>query len=83
MQGDKARVVQTLLLVTGINTLVQTLVGTRLPTVIGGSFAFVVPILSIIRDSSLANISDDHHVTSLSLSLSLSLSHSVKFVFKI
>ncbi|KAJ4757024.1 Xanthine/uracil permease family protein [Rhynchospora pubera] len=57
---DKVRVVQTLLFVTGINTLLQTLIGTRLPTVIGGSFAFVVPIVSIINDSSLANIPDDH-----------------------
>ncbi|XP_074577850.1 nucleobase-ascorbate transporter 2-like [Curcuma longa] len=57
---DKARVVQTLLFVTGINTLVQTLFGTRLPTVIGGSYAFVVPIISIIRDSSLTQITDDH-----------------------
>ncbi|KAG6491155.1 nucleobase-ascorbate transporter 2-like [Zingiber officinale] len=57
---DKARVVQTLLFVTGINTLIQTLFGTRLPTVIGGSYAFVVPIISIIRDSSLTRITDDH-----------------------
>ncbi|KAJ3709331.1 hypothetical protein LUZ61_013036 [Rhynchospora tenuis] len=57
---DKVRVVQTLLFVTGVNTLLQTLIGTRLPTVIGGSFAFVVPIVSIINDSSLANIADDH-----------------------
>ncbi|XP_072968348.1 nucleobase-ascorbate transporter 2-like [Typha angustifolia] len=57
---DKVRVVQTLLFVTGINTLLQTLFGTRLPTVIGGSFAFVVPIISIIHDSSLAQIPDDH-----------------------
>ncbi|CAA6665636.1 unnamed protein product [Spirodela intermedia] len=44
----------------GINTLVQTLFGTRLPTVVGGSYAFVVPIISIIRDSSLTQIADDH-----------------------
>ncbi|CAA7402369.1 unnamed protein product [Spirodela intermedia] len=57
---DKVRVVQTLLFVGGINTLVQTLFGTRLPTVVGGSYAFVVPIISIIRDSSLTQIADDH-----------------------
>ncbi|CAL5214171.1 unnamed protein product [Lathyrus oleraceus] len=55
---DKVRVVQTLLFVEGINTLVQTLFGTRLPTVIGGSYAFMVPIVSIIRDPSLAMIED-------------------------
>ncbi|MQL98011.1 hypothetical protein Taro_030711, partial [Colocasia esculenta] len=58
--GDKARMVQTLLFVGGINTLLQTLFGTRLPTVIGGSYAFLVPIISIIRDSSLTQIADDH-----------------------
>ncbi|KAH8493878.1 hypothetical protein H0E87_020585 [Populus deltoides] len=58
--GDKVRVVQTLLFVEGINTLLQTLFGTRLPTVIGGSYAFMVPIISIIHDPSLMRIPDDH-----------------------
>ncbi|KAL2316995.1 hypothetical protein Fmac_030871 [Flemingia macrophylla] len=58
--GDKARVIQTLLFVAGINTLLQTLFGTRLPTVVGGSFVYVFPIAYIIRDSSLQNISDPH-----------------------
>ncbi|KAK1322060.1 Nucleobase-ascorbate transporter 2 [Acorus calamus] len=58
--GDKVRVVQTLLFVGGINTLLQTLFGTRLPTVIGGSYAFIVPIISIIHDSNLTQITDDH-----------------------
>lgn len=57
------RVVQTLLFVQGINTLVQTLFGTRLPTVIGGSYAFMVPVISIIHDSSLANIENPHTVS--------------------
>ncbi|XP_058100845.1 nucleobase-ascorbate transporter 2 [Magnolia sinica] len=57
---DKVRVVQTLLFVGGINTLLQTLFGTRLPTVIGGSYAFIVPIISIIHDSSLSRITDGH-----------------------
>lgn len=57
---DKVRVVQTLLFVEGINTLLQTLFGTRLPTVIGGSWAFLVPIISIIHDPSLARIDDPH-----------------------
>ncbi|XP_076944576.1 nucleobase-ascorbate transporter 2-like [Bidens hawaiensis] len=58
--GDKVRVVQTLLFVQGINTILQTLFGTRLPAVIGGSWAFMVPIVSIIQDPSLATIGDDH-----------------------
>ncbi|KAF8391214.1 hypothetical protein HHK36_023516 [Tetracentron sinense] len=57
---DKVRVVQTMLFVGGINTLLQTLFGTRLPTVIGGSHAFLVPIISIIHDSSLMEIHDSH-----------------------
>ncbi|XP_010429674.1 PREDICTED: nucleobase-ascorbate transporter 3 isoform X2 [Camelina sativa] len=48
--GDKARVIQTILFMSGINTLLQTLIGTRLPTVMGVSFAYVLPVLSIIRD---------------------------------
>nr|CAD1839530.1 unnamed protein product [Ananas comosus var. bracteatus] len=56
--GDKVRVIQTLLFVSGINTLLQALFGTRLPTVIGGSFAYVIPILYIIHDSSLQQIPD-------------------------
>lgn len=63
IQGDKVRVVQTLLFVEGINTLLQTLFGTRLPTVIGGSYAFMVPIISIIHDSSLSRIEDPHLVS--------------------
>ncbi|AQL00307.1 Solute carrier family 23 member 2 [Zea mays] len=58
--GDRVRVVQTLLFVTGINTLLQSLFGTRLPTVIGGSYAFVIPIMAIIQDPSLSGIPDGH-----------------------
>lgn len=57
---DKVRVVQTLLFVGGINTFLQTLFGTRLPTVIGGSYAFMVPVISIIHDTSLMQITDPH-----------------------
>ncbi|KAH9744947.1 nucleobase-ascorbate transporter 1 [Citrus sinensis] len=60
--GDKARVIQTLLFVSGINTLLQALFGTRLPAVVGGSFAYVIPIAYIINDSSLQRITDDHEV---------------------
>ncbi|XP_059661922.1 nucleobase-ascorbate transporter 1 isoform X1 [Cornus florida] len=58
--GDKARVIQTLLFVAGINTLLQALFGTRLPAIVGGSFAYVIPILYIISDSSLQRITDSH-----------------------
>lgn len=58
--GDKARVIQTLLLMSGINTLLQTLIGTRLPTVMGPSFAFILPVLSIINDYSDETVTDGH-----------------------
>ncbi|XP_039056117.1 nucleobase-ascorbate transporter 3-like [Hibiscus syriacus] len=48
--GDKARIIQVLLFMSGINTLLQTLIGSRLPTVMGVSFAYVLPLLSIIND---------------------------------
>ncbi|KAL2925746.1 Nucleobase-ascorbate transporter 1 [Bienertia sinuspersici] len=58
--GDKARVIQTLLFVAGINTLLQALFGTRLPAVVGGSFSYIIPIAYIINDSSLQRIPDNH-----------------------
>ncbi|KAK1395737.1 Nucleobase-ascorbate transporter 3 [Heracleum sosnowskyi] len=48
--GDKARVIQTLLFMSGINTLLQTLLGTRLPTVMGPSFAYIISVYGIIND---------------------------------
>jgi len=48
LQNEKARVIETLLFVAGINTLLQTMFGTRLPAVIGGSYTFVPTTISII-----------------------------------
>ncbi|KAF3975193.1 hypothetical protein CMV_001536 [Castanea mollissima] len=58
--GDKARVIQTLLFVAGINTLLQALFGTRLPAVVGGSFAYVIPVAYIVNDFQLRQINNDH-----------------------
>lgn len=58
--GDKARVIQTLLFVAGLNTLLQALFGTRLPTVVGGSFSYVIPIAYIVSDSKLQRIIEPH-----------------------
>ncbi|XP_059313890.1 nucleobase-ascorbate transporter 4 [Lycium ferocissimum] len=44
---EKAQVIQTLLFVSGVNTLLQSWFGTRLPVVIGGSFRFIVPAVFI------------------------------------
>ncbi|XAR65028.1 hypothetical protein NMG60_11008971 [Bertholletia excelsa] len=46
--AEKAKMIQTLLFVAGLNTLTQTLFGTRLPAVIGGSYTFVPTTLSIV-----------------------------------
>ncbi|CAH9111252.1 unnamed protein product [Cuscuta epithymum] len=58
--GDKAHVIQTLLFTSGVNTLLQTLLGTRLPTVMGPSFAYVISVLSVISDISDGNFPSDH-----------------------
>ncbi|KAM1218476.1 hypothetical protein ACFX15_044906 [Malus domestica] len=58
--GDKARVIQTLLFVAGINTLLQALFGTRLPAVVGGSFSYVIPIAYIVSDHKLQRIAEPH-----------------------
>ncbi|KAL4341670.1 hypothetical protein GQ457_08G015480 [Hibiscus cannabinus] len=57
---DKALVIQTLLFVAAINTLLQALFGTRLPAIVGGSYAYIIPIAYIINDSSLQRISNHH-----------------------
>ncbi|XXG56853.1 hypothetical protein AAC387_Pa03g4163 [Persea americana] len=57
---EKAKVIQTLLFVSGLNTLLQSYFGTRLPAVIGGSFTFIVPTVSIILSTKYNNVSDPH-----------------------
>ncbi|KAI7756975.1 hypothetical protein M8C21_001527 [Ambrosia artemisiifolia] len=55
---EKAKVIQTLLFVAGLNTLTQTLFGTRLPAVIGGSFTFIPTTISIILAGRYSDIVD-------------------------
>ncbi|CAM8923965.1 hypothetical protein QQ045_021350 [Rhodiola kirilowii] len=57
---EKAEVIQTLLFVSAINTLLQCYFGTRLPVVMGGSFAFIIPTLSIARSSRYSYYTDPH-----------------------
>ncbi|KAJ9175122.1 hypothetical protein P3X46_013704 [Hevea brasiliensis] len=52
---EKADLINTLLFVAGINTLLQTWFGTRLPVVIGGSYAFIIPAISIVLSSNNNN----------------------------
>lgn len=58
--GDKARVIQALLFTSGLNTLLQTLLGSRLPTVMGPSFAFLLSVFSVIADFSDSNFDSEH-----------------------
>jgi len=55
---DTANVICTIFLVSGLNTLVQTTIGDRLPIVQGGSFAFLAPTFAIIYNDSLQAITD-------------------------
>ncbi|OAY81139.1 Nucleobase-ascorbate transporter LPE1, partial [Ananas comosus] len=57
---EKARVIQTLLFVAGINTLLQVHFGTRLPVVIGGSYTYLLPTISIILSRRYAYIIDPY-----------------------
>ncbi|KAJ6903380.1 nucleobase-ascorbate transporter 7-like [Populus alba x Populus x berolinensis] len=45
---EKAKMIQTLLFVAGLNTFLQTLFGTRLPAVIGGSYSYLPTTISIV-----------------------------------
>ena len=55
--------IQTLIFVAAINTLLQTWFGTRLPVVVGASYAFLVPAISIAFSSRLSIYIDPHQVT--------------------
>ncbi|XP_059647894.1 nucleobase-ascorbate transporter 4 [Cornus florida] len=57
---EKAEVIQTLLFVAGVNTLLQTWFGTRLPVVIGGSYAFIVPTVFVALANRYSIYSDPH-----------------------
>lgn len=61
--------VQTLLFVAGLNTLFQTLFGTRLPAVIGGSYTYVPTTISIILAGRYSDIVNPQEVASLKFKL--------------
>jgi xanthine/uracil permease len=62
LQSDLARVVQSALFVSGINTLIQTVLGSRLPAVMGNSFYFLPVILSIVNSPRIMDIGEPHEV---------------------
>jgi xanthine/uracil permease len=58
--SDLSRVVQSALFVSAINTLLQTVLGSRLPAVMGNSFYFLSITLSIVNAPSIIDIPDSH-----------------------
>lgn len=54
--------INTLLFVAGINTLLQTWFGTRLPVVIGGSYTFIIPAISVAFSRRFNFYIDPHQV---------------------
>ncbi|KAL6840086.1 hypothetical protein ACP4OV_029896 [Aristida adscensionis] len=56
---DMAAVVSTVLLVTGITTLLHMFVGTRLPLVQGPSFVYLAPALAIINSPEFFGLNDN------------------------
>lgn len=61
-QAEKARVIQTLLFVSGLSTLLQSLFGTRLPSVVVGSYAYIIPTTSIVLARRYNAYVDPHEV---------------------
>ncbi|ESW15124.1 hypothetical protein PHAVU_007G046400 [Phaseolus vulgaris] len=57
---EKAETIQTLLFVAAINTLLQTLFGTRLPVVVGASYSFLIPAVSIAFSTRMSVFVDPH-----------------------
>ncbi|GKV22821.1 hypothetical protein SLEP1_g32644 [Rubroshorea leprosula] len=55
---EKAEMIQTILFVAGLNTFFQTMFGTRLPAVIGGSYTYVPTTISIIMAARYSDIAD-------------------------
>jgi len=55
---DTAEVISTIFFVSGLNTLLQTTFGDRLPIIQGGSFAFLTPTFGIIFHPELISIAD-------------------------
>ncbi|KAL0000259.1 hypothetical protein SO802_019861 [Lithocarpus litseifolius] len=58
--AEKAEVINTFLFVAGINTLLQTAFGTRLPVVTGPSYAFSIPIISIALSRRFSDYVEPH-----------------------
>lgn len=65
IQEDTARVVSTVLLITGLATLMHTFLGSRLPLIQGPSFVYLAPALAIINSTEYQSIAADVCTVSL------------------
>lgn len=59
MQEETATVISTMLLVSGITTILHSYFGTRLPLVQGSSFVYLAPALVIINSEDFRNLSEN------------------------
>ncbi|KAF7830535.1 putative nucleobase-ascorbate transporter 10 [Senna tora] len=58
--AEKARVIQSLLFVSGLSTFLQSFFGTRLPTVVVGSYTYLIPTISIIQATRYSSYTDPY-----------------------
>ena len=58
-QEDTSKVVSSMLMVSGLSTLLHTSFGSRLPLVQGASFVYLAPTLAIIFNPDFANLTKD------------------------
>ncbi|KAL2346486.1 hypothetical protein Fmac_000486 [Flemingia macrophylla] len=58
--AEKAKVIQSLLFVSGASTFLQTWLGTRLPTVVVGSYSYIIPIMSIVHAKRFSKYTDPY-----------------------
>ena len=56
---DTSKVVSSMLMVSGLSTLLHTSFGSRLPLVQGASFVYLAPALAIIFSPEFANLKKD------------------------
>jgi len=65
LQEEKAKVIQTLMSVSGLNTLCQTMVGCRMSVLVGGSYAYMIHAITIIFFEKYSKIVDPLEVRTL------------------
>ncbi|KAK7311385.1 hypothetical protein RJT34_09497 [Clitoria ternatea] len=58
--AEKAKVIQSLLFVSGLSTFLQSLFGTRLPTVVVGSYTYLIPTISIVQANRYNSYTDPY-----------------------